>query len=52
VISHLVPAETRFHSEHADPVYSRYRRVGNTTMDESFFPIIWTGDGRRSSWLA
>ena len=52
VISHLVPAETRFHSEHTDPVYSRYRRAGDTTMDESFFPIIWTRDGRRSSWLA
>ena len=52
VISHLVPAETRFHSEHTDPVYSRYRRAGDTTMDESFFPIIWTRDGRRSGWLA
>jgi len=52
VISHLVPAETRFHPEHADPVYSRYRRAGDTTMDESFFPIIWTRDGRRSRWLA
>jgi ectoine hydroxylase-related dioxygenase (phytanoyl-CoA dioxygenase family) len=52
VISHLAPAETRFHPEHADPVYSRYRRAGDTTMDESFFPIIWTRDGRRSSWLA
>ena len=52
VISHLVPAETRFHPEHTDPVYSRYRRAGDTTMDESFFPIIWTRDGRRSRWLA
>ena len=51
VISHLVPAETRFHPEHADPVYSRYRRAGDTTMDESFFPIIWTRDGRRTPWL-
>ena len=52
VISHLVPSETRFHPEHTDPVYSRYRRAGDTTMDESFFPIIWTRDGRRSGWLA
>ncbi len=51
VISHLVPAETRFHPEHADPVYSRYRRAGDTTMDESFFPIIWTRDGRGTPWL-
>jgi ectoine hydroxylase-related dioxygenase (phytanoyl-CoA dioxygenase family) len=51
VISHLAPAATRFHPEHVDPVYSRYRRAGDTTMDESFFPIIWTRDGRRSAWL-
>jgi len=32
-------------------VYSRYRRVGDTSLDESFFPIVWTRDGRRSAWL-
>ena len=52
VISHLVPADARFHPEHVDPVYSRYRRVGDTSLDESFFPIVWTRDGRRTAWLA
>jgi ectoine hydroxylase-related dioxygenase (phytanoyl-CoA dioxygenase family) len=51
VISHLVPADARFHPEHVDPVYSRYRRVGDTTMDESFVPVVWTRDGYRSPWL-
>ena len=51
VISHLVPAHAEFHPEHVDPVYSRYRRVGDMSMDESFFPVVWTRDGRRSSWL-
>jgi ectoine hydroxylase-related dioxygenase (phytanoyl-CoA dioxygenase family) len=51
VISHLVPAGARFHSEHVDPTYSRYRRVGDTTMDESFFPIVWSRDGHRTPWL-
>jgi phytanoyl-CoA hydroxylase len=51
VISHFVPAETRFHPEQVDPVYSRYRRVGDTTMDDSYFPVVWTSDGRRSAWL-
>ncbi len=51
VISHLVPADARFHPEHTDPVYSRYRRVGDTTLDESFFPIVWTRDGYRTGWL-
>ena len=34
-----------------DPVYSRYRRVGDTAMDESWFPVVWTRDGGRSAWL-
>jgi 2-oxoglutarate-dependent dioxygenase len=51
VISHLVPADTRFHPENVDPVYSRYRRVGDPTLDESFFPIVWTRDGSRTPWL-
>ena len=34
-----------------DPTYSRYRRVGDLTLDESFFPVVWTKDGRRSEWL-
>jgi len=51
VISHLGHADAAFHPEHVDPVYSRYRRIGDTTMDESFFPIVWTRDGYRSPWL-
>jgi ectoine hydroxylase-related dioxygenase (phytanoyl-CoA dioxygenase family) len=51
VISHLVPADARFHAEHVDPVYSRYRRVDDLALEESFFPIVWTRDGRRSAWL-
>ena len=41
----------RFHPEHTDPVYSRYRRVGDLSLDESFFPIVWTRDGYRTPWL-
>src|SRR5207245_83535 len=52
VISHLVRADTRFHPEHVDPVYSRYRRVGDLDLDESFFPIVWTRDGYRTGWLS
>jgi ectoine hydroxylase-related dioxygenase (phytanoyl-CoA dioxygenase family) len=51
VISHLVPADARFHPEHVDPVYSRYRRRGDTSLDESFFPIVWSRDGYRTEWL-
>jgi ectoine hydroxylase-related dioxygenase (phytanoyl-CoA dioxygenase family) len=51
VISHLLPAAVEFHPEHADPVYSRYRRRGDMSLDESYFPIVWTNDGRRTAWL-
>jgi len=51
VISHLVRSDTRFHPEHVDPVYSRYRRVDDLSLDESFFPIVWTRDGYRTPWL-
>ncbi|MBA2535894.1 MAG: phytanoyl-CoA dioxygenase family protein [Actinobacteria bacterium] len=51
VISHLIRADARFDREHVDPVYSRYRRVDDPAMDESFFPIVSTRDGRRSAWL-
>ena len=51
VISHLIRAAARFHPEHVDPVYSRYRRAGDTSMEESYFPIVWTRDGGRTAWL-
>jgi ectoine hydroxylase-related dioxygenase (phytanoyl-CoA dioxygenase family) len=51
VISHLVPARAEFHSVHVDPVYSRYRRVDDVALDESYFPVTWTRDGGRSGWL-
>jgi 2-oxoglutarate-dependent dioxygenase len=51
VISHLIPANAEFHPDNVDPVYSRYRRVGDTSMDESFFPVVWTEERRRSAWL-
>jgi hypothetical protein len=51
VISHFIRAETTFHPTHTDLNYSRYRRVGDLTLNESFFPVVWTGDGRRSAWL-
>ncbi|CAN5326103.1 hypothetical protein BH18ACT14_BH18ACT14_03060 [soil metagenome] len=51
VISHLLPAAAEFHPEHTDPVYSRYRRREDMSLDESYFPIVWTKDGRRTPWL-
>jgi ectoine hydroxylase-related dioxygenase (phytanoyl-CoA dioxygenase family) len=51
IVSHLVRADARFHPENVDPTYSRYRRVDDLSLDESFFPVVWTGDGGRTAWL-
>jgi hypothetical protein len=50
---HTIPASAQFHATNPPGyIYGRYKRVGDTTMDESFFPILWTKDGCRSPHLA
>ena len=51
LVSHLVPVETRFHPTNTDVTYSRYRRRGDLSLDESFFPVLWDENGGRSEWL-
>lgn len=31
--------------------YNRYKHVGDTAMDESFFPTMWTRNGYRTPFL-
>src|SRR5918996_1065762 len=52
LVSHMVPVETRFHHENVDVTYSRYRRRGDLSLDESFFPVMWDETGYRTPWLA
>jgi 2-oxoglutarate-dependent dioxygenase len=49
---HTLSAETKFRPTGAGYIYGRYQRVGDLTMDESFFPILWTRNGYRSPFLA
>jgi hypothetical protein len=35
-----------------DVNYSRYRRHGDLSMEESFFPVLWDRGGYRTPWLA
>lgn len=30
------------------PIYGRYKRLGDNTMDENNFPILWRDDGYRT----
>jgi ectoine hydroxylase-related dioxygenase (phytanoyl-CoA dioxygenase family) len=52
LVSHLIPVEARFHETNVDVTYSRYRRRGDLSLDESFFPVVWTESGYRTPWLA
>lgn len=52
LVSHCLSSTARFHPTEVSYIYNRYRRVGDLTMDESFFPILWRQDGYRSPFLA
>jgi phytanoyl-CoA hydroxylase len=52
IAAHTLSSETRFPEEGAGYIYGRYKRIGDTTMAEDFFPILWTRDGYRSPHLA
>lgn len=52
LVSHLIPAETLFHETNVDVTYSRYRRRDDLSLDESFFPVVWSESGYRTPWLA
>jgi ectoine hydroxylase-related dioxygenase (phytanoyl-CoA dioxygenase family) len=51
VVSHCMSSAASFHATNVGAIYGRYKRVGSTEMDESFFPVLWRNDGYRSGWL-
>jgi len=51
LVTHCLASEARFHPTQVSSIYSRYHRVGDDTMDESFFPILWTHSGYRTAYL-
>ena len=51
LVAHCVSSAARFHPTEISPIYSRYKHHGDDTMDESFFPILWTTDGYRTPFL-
>ena len=48
---HMVPVDVRFSDRHGGYIYRRYQRTGDPTLDESYFPILWAEDGRRTNWI-
>ena len=51
LVADCVSSAARFHPTAISAIYSRYKRHGDDTMDESFFPILWTADGYRTPFL-
>lgn len=51
VVAHCMSSEARFHPHNIGYIYSRYKRFGDDSMDETFFPILWREDGYRSPFL-
>jgi ectoine hydroxylase-related dioxygenase (phytanoyl-CoA dioxygenase family) len=55
LVVHCLSSEAKYVPENiavgTGPIYGRYMRRGDPTMHEDYFPILWTGDGRRTWWL-
>ncbi|MDG2615473.1 phytanoyl-CoA dioxygenase family protein [Thermoleptolyngbya sichuanensis XZ-Cy5] len=49
---HTISSEARFSDVPPGYIYGRYKRINDSTLDESFFPILWTQEGYRSPYLA
>jgi phytanoyl-CoA hydroxylase len=48
---HLIPETARFSDRPGGYIYRRYQRTGDASLDESFFPILWSKAGRRTHWI-
>lgn len=51
LVTHCMNADSVFDPEVTSPVYSKYKKPDSLEMNERAFPILWTADGRRSTWL-
>ncbi|NER83977.1 MAG: phytanoyl-CoA dioxygenase family protein, partial [Leptolyngbya sp. SIO1D8] len=49
---HTISSEACFSKHPAGYIYGRYKHVNDNVMDETFFPILWTQEGDRSTHLA
>ena len=41
-----------FFNQGIGPIYSRYKKLEDNTMDENYFPVIWSENGYRTPGLA
>lgn len=52
LVLHAMPADVEYRPDQFDqgigPIYSRYKRLGDNTLDENYFPVLWREDGYRT----
>jgi ectoine hydroxylase-related dioxygenase (phytanoyl-CoA dioxygenase family) len=48
---HMLPEEAVFSDRPGGYIYRRYQKTGDPTLDESFFPLLWSEGGRRTGWI-
>lgn len=52
LVLHAMPSEVQYlpenFNEGTGPIYSRYKRLGDNSLDENYFPILWREDGYRT----
>ena len=55
LVLHAMSSEARYVpeclGEGTGRIYGRYKRLGDDEMDENYFPILWSSDGRRTPGL-
>ena len=52
LVSHMIPAEVRFHHENVDLIYSRYRSAATSRSTSRSSRSCGTETGYRTPWLA
>ncbi len=52
VSTHCMSIESQFHPNIVSPMFNHYKRFGDLSMDESFFPVLWSENNSRSAFLA
>jgi phytanoyl-CoA hydroxylase len=48
---HCMPESARFHPTNPAFAQGRFRKFGDTTMEESLYPILWSESGYRSPFI-
>lgn len=48
---HMIPQAAVFSDRPGGYIYRRYQRTGDPVLDESYFPLLWSEEGRRTEWI-